>query len=135
MGVGPGCCRPVVGDYINLVQNSTRNGCAMECASNTCNAFAISGCSSSSDQTCGGACHLYLIDQHQEKTTDACTHSALDGNTFCYSVQLTWLRLRRAVTGVTCTHCGIISIPTKKEFKRRRHFYAIVQCFRVRVAH
>merc|ERR1711972_736138 len=51
--VGPGCCRPVLGDYINLVQNITRNGCAMECASNTCNAFAISGCSSSSDQTCG----------------------------------------------------------------------------------
>merc|ERR1711920_1175176 len=85
--VGPGCCRPVI-DFITRMQNSTRNECAIECASNTdCNAFAISGCSSSSDETCGGACHLYLIDQHQETTADACTHSALDGNTFCYSVQ------------------------------------------------
>lgn len=85
--VGAGCCKPwreIIANTLNL----TRKECAVECASHSeCNAFAISGCSSSSDETCGGQCHLYDMNSLEEAVAGACYESAINGNTFCYTVQ------------------------------------------------
>jgi len=85
--VGEGCCKPwqtIIGNAPSL----TRSECAIQCLStDNCNAFAISGCDSSSDETCGGRCHLYQMSSQEEATSGACYEQALNGNTFCYSVQ------------------------------------------------
>merc|ERR1712032_1219305 len=85
--VGEGCCKP----WQNIIGNApslTRSECAIQCLSTAnCNAFAISGCDSSSDETCGGRCHLYQMSSQEEAHSGACYEQALNGNTFCYSVQ------------------------------------------------
>merc|ERR1712217_259078 len=97
--VGAGCCRPVIVAILNRQHNLTRSQCAMDCASKPdCNAFAISGCSSSSEGTCGGACHHYLIDSQQEAQTGDCLESALNGNTLLHcTVSLSFFVLRAIV--------------------------------------
>jgi len=86
--VGAGCCKPRIVSMLNRQHNFTRSQCARDCASKSdCNAFAISGCSSSADGTCGGACHHYLIDSQHEADSGDCLESALNGNTFCYTIQ------------------------------------------------
>merc|ERR1712151_1115487 len=86
--VGAGCCKPRIVSMLNRQHNFTRSQCARDCASKLdCNAFAISGCSSSADGTCGGACHHYLIDSQHAAQTGDCLESRLNGNTFCYTVQ------------------------------------------------
>jgi len=87
--VGPGCCR----SGMLLLTNRTRKQdvtlveCEKECASTNCNAFAISGCVDSSDALCGGSCHLYVNEDQQQITAHSCIDSALDGNTFCYTIE------------------------------------------------
>merc|ERR1712187_178613 len=85
--VGEGCCKP----WRTILANTpklTKSECATQCFSTSyCNAFAISGCSGSSDETCGGQCHLYLMDSQEEAHSGVCYEEALNGNTFCYSVQ------------------------------------------------
>merc|ERR1712187_547580 len=87
--VGAGCCKPW--DMILQTTSLSRHTfgeCAAECASNdACNAFAISGCSSSSDEVCGGACHQYQVNSPEELFGGACFDASLNGNTFCYTVQ------------------------------------------------
>merc|ERR1711920_269108 len=89
--VGQGCCRSattLVERSRTAEQDVTLIECAKECASEEgCIAFAISGCSSSSDAICGGPCHLYLRKNDLELTTDSCNAGALDGNTFCYALK------------------------------------------------
>merc|ERR1712066_658671 len=88
--VGPGCCRSadLVERSRTAEQDVTLIQCARECASTDgCIAFAISGCSSSSDAICGGSCHLYLRQNEQELTTASCIQSKLSGNTFCYALE------------------------------------------------
>merc|ERR1711972_806444 len=86
--VGAGCCKPRIVSMLNRQHNFTRSQCAKDCAPKSdCNAFAISGCSSSADGTCGGACHHYLIDSQHEADSGDCLESALNGNTFCYTIQ------------------------------------------------
>merc|ERR1711972_775267 len=88
--VGPGCCRSaeLVERSRTAEQDVTLIQCARECTSTDgCIAFAISGCSSSSDAVCGGSCHLYLRYNEQELTTDSCIQSKLSGNTFCYALE------------------------------------------------
>merc|ERR1712217_324624 len=94
--VGEGCCKPSWdikkirsgGHILDNIPNLTRSECAVACDQNAaCEAFAISGCSSSSDMFCGGACHLYQSDSREETTARACYESTLNGNTFCYTVQ------------------------------------------------
>merc|ERR1712113_387942 len=87
MGVGAGCCKPW-SVILRTWDNRTRSECAVECASNAgCGAFSISGCSSSSDVTCGGVCHTYHLKSEEELVTGACFDQRLNGNTFCYTVQ------------------------------------------------
>merc|ERR1711972_1098130 len=86
--VGAGCCKPRIVSMLNRQHNFTRSQCAKDCAPKSdCNAFAISGCSSSADGTCGGACHHYLIDSQHEADSGDCLESALNCNTFCYTIQ------------------------------------------------
>jgi len=87
--VGPGCCRAVTLLDRNHAQNQdvTLSECALRCASTDCTAFAVSGCSSTSDAVCGGHCHLYLSNDQQHITTGNCYDSALDDNTFCYAIE------------------------------------------------
>lgn len=94
--VGEGCCKPswdIVkmqsgGHILDNIPNLTRTECAVACNQKAaCEAFAISGCNSSSDMFCGGACHLYQSDLLEETSTRACHESTLNGNTFCYTVQ------------------------------------------------
>merc|ERR1712151_1040091 len=88
--IGPGCCRSamLVERSRTAEQDVTLIECARECAStDSCIAFAISGCSSSSDAICGGSCHLYLRHNEQELTTGVCIDSRLEGNTFCYALE------------------------------------------------
>jgi len=71
--IGEGCCKPWR-EILENTPNLSRSECAIQCASNArCNAFAISGCSSSSDETCGGQCHLYRMgDNEDEAHSGAC---------------------------------------------------------------
>merc|ERR1712151_903371 len=88
--IGPGCCRSamLVERSRTAEQDVTLIECAKECAStDSCIAFAISGCSSSSDAICGGPCHLYERHNEQELTTSSCIESGLDGNTFCFALE------------------------------------------------
>jgi len=84
--LGPGCCKP----WRQILENTpdmTRAECAIQCLSNgNCNAFAISGCSGSSDETCGGQCHLYVMEPEEEAYASTCFEQGLNGNTFCYTV-------------------------------------------------
>merc|ERR1712039_988201 len=82
--VGAGCCKPRR-HILENTPNLAKSECAIQCLSNTnCDAFAISGCSGSSDETCGGQCHLYVMKPEEEAYTGACFEGALNGNTFCY---------------------------------------------------
>merc|ERR1711920_464451 len=75
--LGPGCCKP----WDIVLENTpdlTKAECAIQCLSNAnCDAFAISGCSGSSDETCGGQCHLYVMKPEEEAYTGACFEGAL----------------------------------------------------------
>lgn len=86
--VGAGCCKPqkfASGEH--HLSNRTREECAHECASNgACTAFAISGCSSASDEVCGGACHLYAVDRSVEVVSGECFEPSNNGNTVCYAM-------------------------------------------------
>jgi len=85
--LGAGCCKPWR-TIVESTPNLTRSECAIQCLSNAeCDAFAISGCSGSSDETCGGQCHLYLMSPQEKAYSGACYDDALNGNTFCYTVQ------------------------------------------------
>merc|ERR1712187_904612 len=68
--IGRGCCRRLEKGIVNgrkkgiimSWKGHTWNQCMRSCAENaSCAAFAVSGCSSSSDRICGGGCHLYEI--------------------------------------------------------------------------
>merc|ERR1712187_1004788 len=87
--VGPGCCRPVMSLENHVNDNATLLECETECrASTDCAAFAISGCSSSTDALCGGSCHLYRSSNDRQRIFAlSCMNSALDGNTFCYTFE------------------------------------------------
>merc|ERR1712190_354253 len=83
--VGTGCCKPreFVSEEANL-PNRTREECASACAADgACTAFAISGCSSASDdsdEVCGGACHLYAVDRSVKVASGECHEPSLNGN-------------------------------------------------------
>jgi len=87
--IGPGCCRP----YSSLQTwstSTTKGACAQQCASDaSCGAFAVTGCSSSSDSNCGGSCFLYHM-QGDSSTwyTSKCGDSSFHGNSFCYSAEV-----------------------------------------------
>merc|ERR1712061_102681 len=80
--LGPGCCKPwrqILGNTPDL----TKAECAIQClATGNCDAFAISGCSDSSDETCGGQCHFYVMEPEEEAHNGTCFEGALNGNTF-----------------------------------------------------
>lgn len=86
--VGPGCCKPAkIWDFGKQMSGRTLKECTVECASHIqCTAFAMSGCSGSSDEACLGTCHIYTIGLEEEITTGSCMDSNLNGNTFCYSM-------------------------------------------------
>merc|ERR1712039_875128 len=86
--VGPGCCRPAKYLQQTVNEDATMMECEAACRASThCDAFAISGCSSSTDALCGGSCHLYRIgNDRQQISAGSCMDSALDGNTFCYTI-------------------------------------------------
>merc|ERR1712187_740870 len=73
--VGQGCCRPFT-EILDARRDMTRTECMEVCMSRqACNAFAISGCSSSSDENCGGACHIYELDSAEEAHVQKCSET------------------------------------------------------------
>lgn len=89
--VGSGCCRSskvILGAWHNM----SRTECMQECTDNfACHAFAVSGCNSSSDQTCGGACHIYDLESPDEVSAQECSETngfeGITASTFCFSLQ------------------------------------------------
>merc|ERR1711920_843505 len=79
--IGQGCCRPLKKGIVNgwkegilmSWRDHTWNQCRQSCAEHaSCAAFAVSGCSSSSDRICGGGCHLYETSTAEEITPSMC---------------------------------------------------------------
>merc|ERR1712187_594506 len=97
--IGPGCCRRLKDGIargwktgiLMSWKNGTRTECMQRCAEHpACNAFAPSGCSSSSDQICGEGCHIYKTDTSEgEISSDTCYDTngfvSITSNTFCYA--------------------------------------------------
>merc|ERR1712217_715154 len=89
--VGQGCCRPFK-EILDARRDMTRTECMEVCMSRqACNAFAISGCSSSSDENCGGACHIYELDSAEEAYVQTCSETngflGITSSTFCFAMQ------------------------------------------------
>merc|ERR1712066_812542 len=86
--IGAGCCRPF-NVILNATRRRTRADCMHQCEDNpSCNAFAISGCSSSSDEQCGGGCHIYALNSAQETYAAPCHESngftGITPSTYCF---------------------------------------------------
>merc|ERR1711933_370142 len=90
--IGAGCCR-----HFKAILNAThdpltRTDCQNKCLDHpACHAFAVSGCSSSSDELCGAGCHIYQLDQEEMAFTHACPESngfvGITNSTFCYALR------------------------------------------------
>merc|ERR1712187_184880 len=64
--IGSGCCRDFKVILISTHDPLTRSECEHKCLDHpACNAFAVSGCSSSSAEACGAGCHIYELDQEE----------------------------------------------------------------------
>merc|ERR1712217_50233 len=98
--IGVGCCRGLQKGILNgwkkgilmSWKNRTWADCAQSCAEHpACNAFAASGCASSSDTVCGGGCHIYETktatgDIHTAACYETYGFSDITSSTFCYAM-------------------------------------------------
>merc|ERR1711972_1088649 len=97
--IGRGCCRRLPKGIVNGWKKGiimswtdhTWNQCMQSCAENaSCAAFAVSGCSSSSDRICGGGCHLYEMSTSEDITSSMCYETngfaGITDTTFCYAM-------------------------------------------------